>query len=64
MTEKTATMDVTYSSGYHEQQSEFLTYDLASMIADVGGFLGLLLGHSLYGIFSQSADAMRTKLKK
>ena len=30
---------------------EYLTYDMNSLIADVGGYLGLLLGYSLLSIY-------------
>ena len=32
-------------------RQEYLTYDINSFIADVGGYLGLLLGHSLLSIY-------------
>ena len=31
-------------------RQEYLTYDMNSLIADVGGYLGLLLGYSLLSI--------------
>ena len=30
---------------------EYLTYDINSFIADIGGYLGLLLGHSLLSVY-------------
>ncbi len=37
------------NSRYHVKE-QYLVYDQNSFIADVGGYLGLLLGHSLYSI--------------
>ena len=36
--------------GKHEVREQYYTYDRDSFIADVGGYLGLLLGHSIYSI--------------
>ena len=30
---------------------QYLIYDFNALVADVGGYLGLLLGHSVYGIY-------------
>ena len=35
---------------------EYLVYDYNNFIADIGGYLGLLLGHSIFSIYSMSAD--------
>ena len=34
-------------------REEYYVYDMSSFIADVGGYLGLLLGHSVFSIVSQ-----------
>ena len=36
----------------HEISEHYYIYDVNSLIADIGGFLGLLLGQSLFGIYS------------
>jgi len=38
-------------SEYLEVAEEILRYDLGSLAADVGGFLGLLLGASLLSLY-------------
>ena len=35
----------------HEVREHYRIYDTNSFIADIGGYLGLLLGHSLFGIY-------------
>ena len=35
----------------HEVREHYSIYDGNSFIADIGGYLGLLLGHSLFGIY-------------
>ena len=35
----------------HEVRRHYRIYDTNSFFADFGGFLGLLLGHSLFGIY-------------
>ncbi len=34
----------------HSIKEQYVIYDANSFVADVGGYLGLLLGHSLLGI--------------
>ncbi len=38
-----------------ETKRQYYVYDGSSFIADFGGFMGLLLGHSVYGIVCQAA---------
>ena len=40
-----------YNRGEFDQTEEFYIYDYTSFIADVGGYLGLLLGYSLLSIY-------------
>ncbi len=40
-----------YSTSEQGIKEEYIIYDFDSFIADVGGFLGLLLGHSLLSIY-------------
>jgi hypothetical protein len=46
-----------YSSGKYDEKVEYYTYDENSLIADIGGFLGLLLGHSAMSIYDISRIA-------
>ena len=36
-----------FDNGRYDERTEFLVYDANSFIADVGGYLGQLLGHSI-----------------
>ena len=40
----------------HEVREHYRIYDRNSFIADIGGYLGLLLGHSLFGIYCAVKD--------
>ena len=46
------------TKGRHQEMEEYLLYDLNSFVADVGGYLGLLLGQSLYGIYQLVASKL------
>ncbi len=43
-----------FSTGRHFIRREYVRYDTDSFIADVGGYLGLLLGHSLLSLFADT----------
>ena len=49
-------------SSYQEME-QYLLYDLDSFIADVGGFMGLLLGFSVLSIYNEVVDLLMNKLK-
>ena len=40
-----------YMNSDYIVRQEYLTYDINSLIADVGGYLGLLLGYSVLSIY-------------
>ena len=42
-------------TGLFEEREQYLIYDWNSFIADVGGFLGLLLGWSMYSLYQELA---------
>ncbi len=42
---------VPFSKTGYDVREEYPIYDADSLVADVGGFLGLLLGHSAFSIF-------------
>ena len=44
------------ASGSYEEKEEYLLYDSQSFMADIGGFLGLLLGWSLFSIYNELVD--------
>ncbi len=54
---------LSYSTGRYEVREDYLLYDFGSFVADVGGYLGLLLGHSMYSIFSSVVGLLKDKKK-
>ena len=55
----------------NEYPLQYYIYDQNSFIADVGGYLGLLLGQSIYGIyevlsavFHKTATYLKPKMNK
>ena len=43
---------------------QYVVYDHNSFIADVGGFLGLLLGHSIFSVYATTYDAIEKGIKR
>ena len=43
---------------------EYLLYDFAGILGSVGGSLGLFLGFSFLGLFSELIDFLQTKFNK
>ena len=46
----------------HSVKEQYVIYDGNSFVADVGGYLGLLLGHSLLGIFKNAVGCTAGKI--
>ncbi len=44
-------LEVYFRNGRYPVKEQYYIYDENSLVADIGGYLGLLLGHSLYSIF-------------
>ena len=51
-------LDQNMATPFHSR-FQYYDYDFNSFIADVGGFLGLLLGHSIYSFYQVAADWMK-----
>ncbi len=47
---------VDFPSSRHDIRTEYIVYDADSFIADVGGFLGLLLGYSAFGLLQMASE--------
>ena len=47
----TTLVQIMYSGGDYLFREEYLDYDFKDLVADFGGYLGLLLGHSLLSFF-------------
>ena len=43
----------------HEQEEQYIVYDTDSFFADVGGFMGLLLGTSLVSVYKGFEDLFK-----
>lgn len=43
-----------FINGQYDEREQYLIYDYNSLIADVGGYMGLLLGMSLQGMFEMA----------
>ena len=54
---------LTYVSGTYEAREEYLVYDTGSMIGDVGGYLGLLLGYSIYSVVVDMITALKHRIE-
>ena len=53
-----------YMNGRYEVRKQYPLYDINSFIADVGGYLGLLLGGSILGLCSGVEKWIVSKSKK
>ena len=52
---------VHFLNGRYEEKEQYIIYDSNSMIADIGGYMGLLLGYSLLSIY-EIAEQMWMKM--
>lgn len=50
-------IEMYFASGRFQVRKQYLTYDSHNLVADIGGYLGLLLGHSVFGVV-QAAEAL------
>ena len=47
----------------YKEEEQYIIYDEWSFLADVGGYMGLLLGYSLLSLFTETEDLFRKLLK-
>ena len=52
----TFTLEFQFDNEVYKSREEYILYDGNSFIADVGGYLGLLLGHSMLSIYSRFVE--------
>ena len=52
----TMTLSFLFHDGAFDVREEYLVYDTSSLMADVGGYMGLLVGQSVLGIYYFSTD--------
>ena len=48
-------------TGEYEKKEHYFIHDGNHLIADIGGYLGLLLGFSIYGIFGSFVECISWK---
>ena len=53
---KAFALEFQFKDGMYLSREEYIVYDTDSLIADVGGYLGLLLGHSMLSIYSSLVE--------
>ncbi len=56
--DRTLWLRLKYPESRYDVREEYLIYDINSFIADVGGFLGLLLGYSILGLLESLTKAV------
>ena len=45
-------------SGSYDEKKQYYIYDVSSFIADVGGYMGLLLGCSVFGLYIEMENLL------
>jgi hypothetical protein len=50
-------------TGRYEQKDQYVVYDTNSLIADIGGYLGQLLGHSVLSMYNNALQAVESGSK-
>ena len=48
-----------YVNGLYDEKEQYVIYDMSSFIADVGGYMGLLLGFSLQGLAEMTERGLK-----
>ena len=56
--EPTLSLKLFYNNGRYNIKEQYYTYGLNSFVADFGGYLGLLLGHSILSVFDFGGDVI------
>ncbi len=56
-------LSVAFPTGRYEHKEQYKIYDVNDFVADVGGYLGLLLGHSMYSVFAGMTNAAVARKK-
>ena len=61
---RSADVMIMHTSALRTVTKEYLIYDAPGMVGNVGGSLGLFLGFSFFGFFSDFLDLLRNKLNR
>ena len=59
----TLTVHISMSDTSYVQEQEYIIYDVNSFIADVGGYMGLLLGCSILSLFDEVESVVKKLFK-
>ena len=62
--EPTLSLKLFYNNGRYNIKEQYYTYGLNSFVADFGGYLGLLLGHSILSAFDFGRDVVSCMAEK
>jgi hypothetical protein len=57
-------LNLYYGSGRYQVRHQYLTYDAQSLVADIGGYLGLLLGHSVLSFYDIARGIWRQQFTR
>ena len=61
---RSADLMIVHTSGLRTVTKEYLIFDEAGIVGNVGGSLGLFIGFSFFGFFSDFLDILRNKLTR
>ena len=53
-------IQISYSGSNYVEKEEYLVYGATNLIADVGGYLGLLMGHSILSLYDLAKGALNS----
>ena len=57
-------LDLTITDRWHKEEEEYIIYDTDSFIADVGGYMGLLLGFSILSLYHEMEALLKRFIPK
>ena len=57
-------LEVVITERSYEEREQYIIYDTSSFIADVGGYMGLMLGVSIMSIYNNAETLLKKLLRK
>ena len=57
-------LEVIITERSYEEREQYIIYDTSSFIADVGGYMGLMLGVSIMSIYNNAETLLKKLLRK
>ena len=64
ITEQELILEVVITERSYEEREQYIIYDTSSFIADVGGYMGLMLGVSIMSIYNNAETLLKKLLRK